>query len=185
MSRPLGGYIGHRPTPATAATNSAAGGMWTLREAQRFKQGGTWPTVGAPQQTWVQAIVTDGAWDSGPPGNASRGTPERVTNDNSGDGAGAVGANYLQIDLGQTRTITGVYVRGLTISGYWSSVYAAGRIISVGLNDQNFTTYGTTGTAQELTSLQLYSYGVVQARYIRLSPPIGGFLAVSEFYPRG
>jgi len=45
MSRPLGGYIGHRPVPATAATNSAAGGMWTLREAQRFKQGGTWPTV--------------------------------------------------------------------------------------------------------------------------------------------
>ena len=43
MSRPLGGYIGHRPVPAAVAENSAAVGMWTLREAQRFKQAGTWP----------------------------------------------------------------------------------------------------------------------------------------------
>lgn len=47
MSRPLGGYIGHRPVPAAAAGNSAAGGMWTLREAQRLKQAGTWPTLSA------------------------------------------------------------------------------------------------------------------------------------------
>lgn len=45
MSRPLGGYIGHRPVPAAAGLNSAAGGVWTLREAQRLKQGGTWPVV--------------------------------------------------------------------------------------------------------------------------------------------
>ena len=43
MSRPLGGYIGHRPVPSATALNSAAGGMWTLREAQRFQEGGTWP----------------------------------------------------------------------------------------------------------------------------------------------
>jgi len=48
MSRPLGGYIGHRPVPATAALNAAAGGMWTLREAQRLKQGGTWPSALPP-----------------------------------------------------------------------------------------------------------------------------------------
>ena len=51
MSRPLGGYIGHRPVPAAAAANSAAGGMWTLREAQRFKQAATWPTLPAIPQT--------------------------------------------------------------------------------------------------------------------------------------
>jgi len=48
MSRPLGGYIGHRPVPATAGLNSAAGGMWTLTEAQRFKQAGTWPSAVSP-----------------------------------------------------------------------------------------------------------------------------------------
>lgn len=45
MSRPLGGYIGHRPVPAATGSNSAAAGMWTLREAQRLKQAGTWPQV--------------------------------------------------------------------------------------------------------------------------------------------
>lgn len=45
MSRPLGGYIGHRPTPAASAVNSAAVGMWTLREAERFKRAGTWPSA--------------------------------------------------------------------------------------------------------------------------------------------
>jgi len=48
MSRPLGGYIGHRPAPATAGINSAAGGMWTLPEAQRLQQAGTWPLSTAP-----------------------------------------------------------------------------------------------------------------------------------------
>ena len=45
MSRPLGGYIGHTPVPAAAGINSAAGGMWTLREAQRLKQAATWPNA--------------------------------------------------------------------------------------------------------------------------------------------
>jgi len=58
MSRPLGGYIGHRPVPAAAAINSAAGGMWTLREAQRLKQGGTWPRV----QELVQTIAGLQLW---------------------------------------------------------------------------------------------------------------------------
>jgi len=48
MSRPLGGYIGHLPVPAAAALNASAGGMWTLREAQRLKQGGTWPSALPP-----------------------------------------------------------------------------------------------------------------------------------------
>jgi hypothetical protein len=184
--RGRGGFIGANVTPVASAPNSAASGVWTVREAEALKRAGTWPRFAVPQKTWVQAITTDGQWDAAAPGDASIGTPERVTNDNSGDGAGAVEASYLRIDLGQTRTISGVYVRGLTISGYWNSTYAAGRIISVGLDGHNFTTYGTTGTAQELNSLQLYLYGVVQARYIRLSPSSSdGYLAVSEFYPHG
>jgi hypothetical protein len=76
MSRPLGGYIGHRPVPAAAAGNSAAGGMWTLSEAQRFKQAGTWPrgpdaplTI-AGLQLWLDAA------DSGSLFNATSGGSE-------------------------------------------------------------------------------------------------------------
>jgi hypothetical protein len=43
MSRPRGGFIGHNPAPAASAINSAAGGIWTLREAEALKRAGTWP----------------------------------------------------------------------------------------------------------------------------------------------
>ena len=70
MSRPLGGYIGHRPVPATAGFNSAAGGVWTLTEAQRFKQAGTWPIFAAVPQTigglqlWLDASDTSTLFDA-------------------------------------------------------------------------------------------------------------------------
>jgi hypothetical protein len=44
--------------PATAAVNSAAAGVWTLTEAQRFKQAGTWPRAGAV----VEAIAGLQLW---------------------------------------------------------------------------------------------------------------------------
>jgi hypothetical protein len=41
--RPRGGYIGFNRVPAAAAINSAASGVWTLREADALKRAGTWP----------------------------------------------------------------------------------------------------------------------------------------------
>ena len=70
MSRPLGGYIGHRPVPAAAGLNSSAGGMWTLREAQRLKQGSTWPTAFvsptqiAGLQLWLDAAAPETLFDA-------------------------------------------------------------------------------------------------------------------------
>jgi len=46
--RGRGGYIGFNRAPAASAANSAASGVWTLREAQQFKQAGTWPTAALP-----------------------------------------------------------------------------------------------------------------------------------------
>ena len=45
MNRPQGGYIGFNRVPAAAGLNSAASGVWTLREAEALKRAGTWPTV--------------------------------------------------------------------------------------------------------------------------------------------
>lgn len=45
MSRPRGGYIGFNRVPAATAVNSAASGIWTLREAEALKRAGTWPTL--------------------------------------------------------------------------------------------------------------------------------------------
>jgi hypothetical protein len=43
MSRPRGGYIGFNRVPAASGINSAASGIWTLREAEALKRAGTWP----------------------------------------------------------------------------------------------------------------------------------------------
>jgi hypothetical protein len=43
--RGRGGYIGFNRVPAASAVNSAASGVWTLREAESLKRGGTWPVV--------------------------------------------------------------------------------------------------------------------------------------------
>jgi hypothetical protein len=41
--RGRGGYIGANVTPASAAVNSAASGVWSVREAESLKRAGTWP----------------------------------------------------------------------------------------------------------------------------------------------
>jgi hypothetical protein len=43
MSRGRGGYIGFNRVPAAAALNSAASGVWSLREAEALRRAGTWP----------------------------------------------------------------------------------------------------------------------------------------------
>jgi hypothetical protein len=45
MTRQRGGFIGPDVVPAAAAPNSAASGVWTLREAASLKRAGTWPTA--------------------------------------------------------------------------------------------------------------------------------------------
>jgi hypothetical protein len=45
MSRPRAGYIGFNRVPAASAINSAAVGVWTVREAESLKRAGTWPTA--------------------------------------------------------------------------------------------------------------------------------------------
>jgi hypothetical protein len=58
--RGRGGFIGPNVTPANAAINSAASGVWTVREAEGLKRAGTWPFsppggVGSGLQLWLDA----------------------------------------------------------------------------------------------------------------------------------
>jgi len=43
VSRPRAGYIGFNRAPAASALNSAASGVWTVREAESLNRAGTWP----------------------------------------------------------------------------------------------------------------------------------------------
>jgi hypothetical protein len=49
--RARGGYIGANVTPASAGINSAASGVWTVREAEALKRAGTWPRTAAVPET--------------------------------------------------------------------------------------------------------------------------------------
>jgi hypothetical protein len=69
MSRGQGGYIGFNRVPAAAAINSAASGVWTLREAEALRRAGTWPVV-APGgvstglQLWLDASDASTLYDA-------------------------------------------------------------------------------------------------------------------------
>ena len=43
MTRGRGGFIGTNVVPAATALNSAASGLWTLRDQEALKRAGTWP----------------------------------------------------------------------------------------------------------------------------------------------
>lgn len=83
MSRPRGGIIGVNATPAASAINSAASGVWTLREAEALKRGEAWP-IAFPesffdnQALWLDASDLSSVTTVG--GNVSQ------WNDKSGNG---------------------------------------------------------------------------------------------------
>ena len=69
MTRPRGGYIGFNGVPAASAVNSAASGVWTLREAEALKRAGTWPIVAlsgvdAGLQLWLDASDANTLYDA-------------------------------------------------------------------------------------------------------------------------
>ena len=67
--RQPGGYIGFNRVPAASAINSAASGVWTLREAEAMRRAGTWPRVPqVPQQIaglqlWLDAADASTLYD--------------------------------------------------------------------------------------------------------------------------
>lgn len=76
MSRPRGGYIGFNRVPAASVINSAASGVWTLREAEAAKRAGTWPiTFENPAsisglQLWLDAADSSKLFDATTGGSA-------------------------------------------------------------------------------------------------------------------
>jgi hypothetical protein len=55
MSRPRAGYVGFNRVPAASAFNSAASGVWTVREAEAMKRAGTWP-AGSVSPTQIAGL---------------------------------------------------------------------------------------------------------------------------------
>jgi hypothetical protein len=70
MSRPRAGYVGFNRVPAASAANSAASGVWTLREAEAMRRAGTWPSASvsptqiAGLQLWLDASAPETLFDA-------------------------------------------------------------------------------------------------------------------------
>jgi len=60
VSRPRAGYIGFNRVPDASAINSAASGIWTLREAEAMRRAGTWPSVPTAPGTPTALSATGG-----------------------------------------------------------------------------------------------------------------------------
>jgi hypothetical protein len=99
MSRGRGGYIGFNRVPASGGINSAASGVWTLREAEALKRAGTWPTTFSDPtsisglQLWLDAAAPETLFDATSGGSlvAADGTVKRWE-DKSGNGRHATEA---------------------------------------------------------------------------------------------
>lgn len=76
MTRPRGGYIGFNRVPASSAVNSAASGIWTLREAEALKRAGTWPRA-LPSEALLAVTFDSGYTDFA--GNAAQNTDSGVS----------------------------------------------------------------------------------------------------------
>ena len=109
--RPRGGIIGATVQPAATALNSAASGVWTLREAEALKRAGTWPVV-APGgvvtglQLWLDASDSATLFNATTGGSlvAADGTIKRWE-DKSGNGNHATEATNAPIR--KTRVFNG------------------------------------------------------------------------------
>jgi hypothetical protein len=70
MTRGRGGFIGTNVVPAAAGINSAASGLWTLRDQESLKRAGTWPTafISPTQltglQLWLDAADASTLYDA-------------------------------------------------------------------------------------------------------------------------
>ena len=70
MTRGRGGFIGTNVVPAASGLNSAASGVWNLREAESLKRAGTWPiafvnpTSISGLQLWLDAADASTLYDA-------------------------------------------------------------------------------------------------------------------------
>jgi len=105
MTRPRGGYIGFNRVPAASKLNSAASGVWTLREAEALKRAGTWP-IAPPlgffdnMQLWLDA--SDSSSVTTASGNVSQ------WNDKSGNGNHVSQATAANRPAYQTAVVNGL-----------------------------------------------------------------------------
>jgi len=189
--RGRGGYIGFNRVPAASATNSAASGLWTVREAESLKRAGTWPVappdvVGSGLQLWLDASDRQTLFDATSGGSlvAADGVVRRWE-DKSGN------ARHVSGSSGPTRKTSAVNSRDallfssslLTSSSMNFSNASAASLFAVVQfsNNGNFQLACAVGTSGAVVSLGLCAY----RSGTQYSADVGNNLLASENYAFG
>lgn len=136
MSRPRGGFIGHNPAPAATAVNSAAGGIWTLREAEALKRAGTWPRTNllptdiSGLQLWLDFSDTSSITLSG----------SKISQINDKSGNGFHGAQSTDANRPEQST-----VNGLNCGDWGSTENSKGLLYQPGGTANNWREFAIVG----------------------------------------
>ena len=127
--RGRGGFIGANVTPASAAINSAASGVWNLREAESLKRAGTWPnaplfgfipTSIAGCAIWLDGSDATTVFDATSGGNvvSNNGSVARWQ-DKSGNSRHALQSNSGQRPVYLSSTVNGLGALDFNGSSQW------------------------------------------------------------------
>jgi hypothetical protein len=117
--------------PAASGVNSEAGGVWTLRDAERFKRAGTWPSSFSPLiisglQCWFDASDATTLFDATSGGSlvAAGGAVARWQ-DKSGNGrhaTQATSANRAVRQANAANGLDGIYFNGTSATNFETSI---------------------------------------------------------------
>jgi len=179
--RPRGGYIGFNRVPAATAANSAASGVWTLREAEALKRAGTWPFYELPV-TFLANFDTSIADVSQSPVNLSVNGSVSISSSVKKYGAGS--AQFSGGDLSATSGSQFSYSGDFTIEGWFYFT-----VNNVGYQPLLGTTSGTDQTGWALiletnNALSFYGSSGTQwssslSRATSYIPPTGQFIHIA------
>jgi hypothetical protein len=182
--RGRGGYIGFNRVPAASAYNSAASGVWNVREAESLKRAGTWPSTRDALFGSVALLLRmDGtgssfADSSGTPktvtanGNATQSTTQSKFGGKSAafDGSGDF-LTIPQIAFGTSDFVLELWLYFNSISGAYTGIYDGrpnenGNYPALLLNGSSISWYTFDDfniTGPSLSSGQWYHVAVARA----------------------
>lgn len=149
MSRPRGGIIGNSVAPMAATVNSAASGVWTLRDAEALKRAGTWPCIAPAQisqslRAWLDA--SDESTLFSDIAGATLATAEQgvaLWRDKSGNGWNATQSNSGDMPTRKVAFRNGL--GSLLFDGSTDSMAFASGFSSFGSDDFSFVVACVTG----------------------------------------
>ena len=167
MSRQPGGYIGFNRVPAASAINSAAVGVWKLREAEANRRAGTWPTAAFAPGAPTSLAATAGNAQASLTWTAPASNGGTAITDYAVQFSSDAGANWTTFADG-TSTATSATVTSLTNGTAYVFRVAAANAIGTGTYTAASSSVTPSAASDSLTATGYSGAGTAASK---LAPP--------------